>query len=393
MRLLALGVGAAGGLFVAEVSSRLLERHAVPTKVDCFIENPHGTGSYRLKPNYRLRTVVEGTPVIIETNSEGMSWKEVTREKPQGLTRIAFVGDSFTFGNWAPSVAESFVGVVDGELRSKGVEVLNFGVGGYGVDDLELLIQEEVIAFQPDLVVLAFFNGNDFRDTYLGIGKHDVSSGTAVLRPEVILKKVPPESIGDLESLEAALRQKSATDWISRVKDGLRTYSAFARMLERAKDGLLERNGRGKAPSADGVFHVSRDFMGYNYWSQNPYSELAREAKDVTLAILHRIYARLRESSVDFAIVALPYREQVYAQDATGEGFDIGLPQRHLAAFAAEKGVPYLDVLGALREFARDPANPNLYLRSDPHFTASGHRVVGELIANWLMEAVLSDKM
>jgi hypothetical protein len=66
---------------VAEVSSRLLERRAVPTKVSCFIENPHGTGSYRLKPNFRLRTVVEGTPVIIETNSEGMPWKEVTREK------------------------------------------------------------------------------------------------------------------------------------------------------------------------------------------------------------------------------------------------------------------------------------------------------------------------
>ena len=121
-----------------------------PEKLSLFEPNPEGTGSYRLKPNLDLVTSVAGSEVKIHTNSHGMPWREVSVE-PSGKRRIAFFGDSFTFGSWADSVERSFVGVFEESLSSEW-EVLNFGVGGYGFADVELLLAEKDIDFEPSFV-------------------------------------------------------------------------------------------------------------------------------------------------------------------------------------------------------------------------------------------------
>jgi hypothetical protein len=63
-----------------------------------FVPNPHGTGSYRLKPNFHFITRIGGREVRIETNRHGMPWRDVSVEKTDRKRRVAFVGDSFTFG-------------------------------------------------------------------------------------------------------------------------------------------------------------------------------------------------------------------------------------------------------------------------------------------------------
>ena len=49
-------------------------------------------------------------------------------------------------------------------LKKQGVEVLNFGVSGYGTAQSYLLLRQHVQSYGPDLVVLAFYNGNDVAD-------------------------------------------------------------------------------------------------------------------------------------------------------------------------------------------------------------------------------------
>ena len=157
-----------------------------PKELKLFRENPHGTGSFRLKPNLHANTNVNNTKIQIRTNSHGMHWRDVDMNNAQKRVRIAFVGDSFTFGCWAESFQSSFVGVFEKNLPNTTYEVLNFGVGGYGLSDIELLLKEEVSHFHPDYVILAFFNGNDFRDTYLGINKYNIVEGTARWNSNVI---------------------------------------------------------------------------------------------------------------------------------------------------------------------------------------------------------------
>ena len=49
-------------------------------------------------------------------------------------------------------------------LKGRRVEALNFGVDGYGTAQELVTLREKVWAYQPDIVVLAVFLGNDVRN-------------------------------------------------------------------------------------------------------------------------------------------------------------------------------------------------------------------------------------
>jgi hypothetical protein len=146
---MAFGVGCLFSLAGSESFLRWWERHLEqkrlepPPSVEMIEANPTGAGSYRLKPNLRLDVRIKGRTIRVETNRFGMRWPDVTLEKPPRRRRIAVLGDSFAFGAWASTIDKSFVGVLQAGLQKR-YEVLNFGAGGYGLDDEELLLHELV---------------------------------------------------------------------------------------------------------------------------------------------------------------------------------------------------------------------------------------------------------
>ena len=127
-----------------------------------------------------------GREVQIRTNSHGMPWREVSLERRDRRRRIAFLGDSFTFGCWADSWEQAFPAVFETSVSRQRFEVKSFGVGGYGLADMELLLHEEVVRFGVDYVVIALFNGNDLRDTWLGVNKERLVHGTVELDDAVV---------------------------------------------------------------------------------------------------------------------------------------------------------------------------------------------------------------
>jgi hypothetical protein len=73
---------------------------------------------------------------------------------PKTKPRIAIVGDSFVFANEV-AFEESWGHLL--EINSGGkFEVLNFGVGGYSIDQAFLRVKKDVLAWQPDVVMLGF---------------------------------------------------------------------------------------------------------------------------------------------------------------------------------------------------------------------------------------------
>src|SRR5262249_26814814 len=105
----------------------------------------------------------------VRVNSAGFRGPEWTVAKPPGTFRIAVLGDSFTE---APQVAyeQTFCSVLEGELArcgaltGKKVQVLNFGTDGYGTAQELVTLRRHAWRYSPDLVVLAFFSGNDLRN-------------------------------------------------------------------------------------------------------------------------------------------------------------------------------------------------------------------------------------
>src|SRR5262249_42260753 len=100
---------------------------------------------------------------------EGYRDIERPPDKPPGTVRIAVLGDSYVS---AVQVAwdSTFVVLLQRRLEACGafpgrrVEVLNFGVGGYGTAQEYLTLERRVWAYAPDLVILAFLTGNDLEN-------------------------------------------------------------------------------------------------------------------------------------------------------------------------------------------------------------------------------------
>ncbi|NOY39130.1 MAG: hypothetical protein GXO95_02545 [Nitrospirae bacterium] len=344
----------------AEGVLRLLEPKPVRIK-GLIIQNPNGTGSCRLRPNVNIVTKLGNKDIVIKTNSYGMWWREVSRDNPLKKTRIAFVGDSFTFGVWADTFEKTSVGVFDSLMDSKKYEVLNFGVPGFGPPDIELQLREDILAFKPDYVILMFYNGNDFKDAYLGLHKYKIVDGIAEWNESVENEKIP----------EAFRRKKS-------IENSIKDFALYRRF-----DSLISMYlSRRKHSDSGSDFRVSRMFGSQTFWSHKVYPEVAIKAKDIALNDLENIRRLLAEHNIRLAIVAIPYEEQIYATSLTGKNYDVNLPQRYVQEYAEAHSIPYLDLLPILRSYVRREKKP-IYVPNDIHFNNEGHYIVGKSIADF----------
>jgi hypothetical protein len=112
----------------------------------------HPTRGWALAPG--LRNVPVFGPRRLSSSSRGIrGGSEPSYEKPPGRTRVLVFGDSFTFGHDVGD-RETYAAVLEELLP--GHEVLNFGVHGYGHDQMLLYLREEGVRYHPDIVVLGF---------------------------------------------------------------------------------------------------------------------------------------------------------------------------------------------------------------------------------------------
>jgi hypothetical protein len=100
----------------------------------------------------------------LETNSHGLRDREYTLEKPPGTFRIAAVGDSYTMASGVP-IEKAFHSLLEERLNADGYgmafEVINFGVGGYGLEHYAADLDCQVRKWDPDMILLGFYPRND----------------------------------------------------------------------------------------------------------------------------------------------------------------------------------------------------------------------------------------
>jgi hypothetical protein len=104
-----------------------------------------------LMPNAQVLATTSDYRVVYRINGRGLRDREYALEKASGVARVLAFGDSFTFGVGVTE-AECFTEVAEGRLR--GVEILNMGVPGYGLDQMLLSFLAQGVRYQPDLVVV-----------------------------------------------------------------------------------------------------------------------------------------------------------------------------------------------------------------------------------------------
>jgi lysophospholipase L1-like esterase len=155
-RKLVLALCATGiALLLAEVAIRIFD-------IGPEIVAVHST-NYQLSDNLVLRYELvpgseDGTTRI---SSHGLRDREYTIRKPPGTFRIACIGDSICYGlrvgqeDTFPSFLEEALALTADKEGQK-VEVLNFGVTGYGFAQIMEHLRVNVQRFDPDLVIYAY---------------------------------------------------------------------------------------------------------------------------------------------------------------------------------------------------------------------------------------------
>jgi lysophospholipase L1-like esterase len=90
-------------------------------------------------------------------NQDGIRDRDYTPEKPSGTFRIAAVGDSVTFG-FGLELKDTWPKQLERELQKTQphVEVINFGVMGYNTPQEAERIQDKVLKYQPDLIIIDY---------------------------------------------------------------------------------------------------------------------------------------------------------------------------------------------------------------------------------------------
>jgi hypothetical protein len=130
---------------------------------------PHGIGRFdpvlgwSLQPSSHGVSSRTGYPIEYRINSKGLRDDETAYEKPAGRFRIVLLGDSRTFGFGVP-IHKHFSTLL--ERYFKDLEVINMGVGGFGVDQELLCLRTEGLRYQPDLVMAYVAHYGNHRHMY-----------------------------------------------------------------------------------------------------------------------------------------------------------------------------------------------------------------------------------
>jgi hypothetical protein len=377
-RSMLLGSSVAGGLLLSELALRLL---GIGYPV---FSRPDDERGWVLRAGARGRYETEGS-ALVEINRDGLRDRDHSRAKPAGTLRIAVLGDSYTEALQVP-VAQTFWSVLERELaRSAGryarrVEVMNFGVNGYGTAQELLTLRCCVWTYSPDVVLLAFYSGNDVSDNSRTLDR----SPTRYARPYLTATDTG-----------WSIDRSFHGSWSYRAGKIVGRLIAHSRLLQignRAQNLMLRRRvavpvategwiGQGVVPD-HGIYRETDDTAWSTAWrtTEDLMTTMAREAS---------------EHGARFAVVSVTNSIQIYPDSAVRERVahqlgvpDLLLPGRRIHTLGERLDVPVLDLVGELETYAdRHGAFLHGSANTAPgvgHWNALGHRLAGEAIAAWM---------
>ena len=135
-------------------------RNNVPiNNAGLMVQSPFDDIYWALKPN--LDTTLK--LARLTTNSYGLADREYPLEKPIGSYRIAVLGDSYSMSSGVDT-DKSFHALLENwmnEQASHSYEIINFAVGGFGLERYNATLEHIVPVWKPDAILLGYCGFND----------------------------------------------------------------------------------------------------------------------------------------------------------------------------------------------------------------------------------------
>ena len=327
------------------VRGRLLGRQHLPIvttrrKIEAYLQDVERAAVvHDAALGWAPRPNATSTNGLYHYNAEGIrAPSDTARTAPAGTMRIALFGDSFIHGDEV-QFEDSIGAQLEARLRAAGmrVEVLNFGVPAYGVDQAFLRWRRLGRTFAPQIVIQGLFmedvrrNVNLIRPIYLPRTDFPFSKPRFVLQGAALV----PVNLPALPPAEVVRVLEDFPSWEHAPHEYF--FAQYADV-----GGLWQRS-RALGLLLDGV--ISRRVASFD-WS--PSAEPAR----VTRRLLEQYAKEVGEAGAKFLVLHLPDTGRLQRRledrrsgadellDAIAEHFEVISPEEPLldAARRAEVG-------------------------------------------------------
>ncbi len=328
-------------------------------------------GFYQYDPDmgFRVRPHTNGT------NKFGFNDKDYPLEKPLGTFRILILSDSF---NWAGGREGNYTALLENKFNADStqpqVEVINAGYPMTHTGEQFIALKKYGLQYNPDLVVLGFFAGNDFidadperkrivvNDIYIDIDK---GKELKILGYPIIAQS----------RLLLFLQQK---------------YKVFQEM-QRVNS---EAKTAGKGTFSEATF-LSIEKARMEFCNESLHERgVFRENIDLIFQSIAEMSDILKASDIDFMVAIYPDEFQVN-EELTNKIFttyqldrnqyDLDLMQKLLKDFLSSKDIHHIDMLS---EFRVAEKTQDLYLLRDTHWNAAGNQLAANILFENLRNTV-----
>jgi hypothetical protein len=310
--------------------------------------------------------------IRLRFNNVGFRGPDHPFEKPAGVRRVALMGDSM-IASLSVDEEDTLVSLLGSRLNEAASdakwEVLNFGVSGSSPAQQIVLYRELVSHYEPDVVLSAFFVGNDLADNCNRLSHN-------------------PRIYFDFDE-DGNFRQLSFSAGRSLASQFLDRYSRFYVWQKRATARMRTKVRRA----------VRRVNPGQLIYCRNEPEDVAH-AWRISQAAARTLRREVEGRGARFAVVMLPSPEQVYDDyfqkvaeveaDLT-DSFDRDYPDRRMGELCRAAGVPFLSMTADFRAAApsatTDAKEEWLFHKAVGHFNERGNQIAANAVFRFLTEA------
>jgi lysophospholipase L1-like esterase len=298
--------------------------------------------------------------------------REYSLDPPDGVRRVVAFGDSFVHGD-----ESDFKDTWGQQLESmvRGLELVNGGVGAYGVDQAYLRYQLIGRRYRARVVIIGFMTDDIGRATNTFRPFHTRRSLVAMAKPRFVLES------GRLRLIPNPMPTRA--DYAAMLEDE-------RSVLDRVGASDLEYQSRYQAVPFDFLRTVRVARLGWWRFQKHPLNvsftdpsgvyDTGSEAFRLNLALIDAFVAEVREAGSEPLVVLFPGKADLNPSHAREQ--NRGPIYEPLRVALEARGTPTIDLYPALQRVAREQSVADLFHWS--HYSTLGHEIVARTLANRL---------
>lgn len=332
--------------------------------LDPWIQN--GFFAYDPDMGHRVRPFANGS------NRFGFNDREYPVKRSPGTFRLVIIGDSF---GWAGGLSDNYTNLLENRfaesIDSPKVEVINAGYPGTHTGEQLAMLKKFGLQYDPDMVVLGFFAGNDFIDAQ-------------PYRKRIVVNDV----MIDIDKREEIRLLGRPVVFKSRlmmfIEQKWEAYKATREVAQKTGTGSKAESEMGTFTNEvfDAIEMPRLGFCNLDSHANGNYDDRIRYIQESILEMRDVLQAK----GIDFKVAIFPDEFQV--DEALAESlfekfgldrrdYDLACMQRILVEFLGKNGIEHIDLLD---RFKKEAETRRLYLPRDTHWNKEGNRLASDIL-------------